>query len=366
MKTGKGNFLTAHYDWLVLGVGIAALVAAGAFYAMAIGEDPEEAANRAAQAVQRRKPDSCGVAKADLSAFETATRLTRSPALLSEVSEKQESFLASEKRVKCKCGQVLLGDVKAMPKCPSCGAAQETEKVVVLDADGDGMPDEWEKKYGLNPADPVDASLDKDGDDFTNLEEFQAKTDPTDAKDHPEYLDSLKVQLPLKETFLPFVFRKATPVPGGWRCEFFDPKKRDAKRGSTGLFTAKIGEKLADTGYVVKNYEKKSAKEAIKGGKGMTKSIDVSEATLERARDGKLVKLVAQTGKTVKFDAVDVQATLVYERNGVKSFEVVPGSEIEISRVKFRVVSVAAVGKGAEVVLENALSAKRTTLKALE
>jgi len=40
------------------------------------------------------------------------------------------------------------------------------------DADDDGMPDVWEKQKGLNPADASDASADRNGDGYTNLEEY--------------------------------------------------------------------------------------------------------------------------------------------------------------------------------------------------
>ena len=40
-RSGKGNFLKDHYDWLVAIVGVVALAAAAAFYFMAAGEDPE-------------------------------------------------------------------------------------------------------------------------------------------------------------------------------------------------------------------------------------------------------------------------------------------------------------------------------------
>lgn len=52
------------------------------------------------------------------------------------------------------------------------------------DSDSDGMPDEWEKKYGLNPNDAADNAQDKDGDGYTNVEEYLNGTDPTEFVDY--------------------------------------------------------------------------------------------------------------------------------------------------------------------------------------
>lgn len=41
-----------------------------------------------------------------------------------------------------------------------------------IDSDKDGMPDEWEKKAGLNPNNPTDAIADLNGDGYTNIEKF--------------------------------------------------------------------------------------------------------------------------------------------------------------------------------------------------
>ena len=46
------------------------------------------------------------------------------------------------------------------------------------DADSDGMPDAWERQYGLDAADAGDHRTDADGDGYTNIEEYLNGTDP--------------------------------------------------------------------------------------------------------------------------------------------------------------------------------------------
>jgi len=46
------------------------------------------------------------------------------------------------------------------------------------DADTDGMPDAWERIFGLDPLDPSDAASDRDRDGLTALEEFLNQTHP--------------------------------------------------------------------------------------------------------------------------------------------------------------------------------------------
>ncbi len=46
------------------------------------------------------------------------------------------------------------------------------------DTDNDGMPDDWEVQYELNPVNSLDANQDKDKDGLTNLQEYQHGTNP--------------------------------------------------------------------------------------------------------------------------------------------------------------------------------------------
>ena len=373
------SFFAAHYDWIAAGVGLAALVAGGLVFVLSLGADPDSAAAEEVARVDRLKPQEIGVKPVDMTSYLLAYKAAKSPTTVVEIGEKDESFLASERRVFCaKCKKAISGDIKAMPACPFCGEKQKEEKKVVVDADADGLPDEWERRHGLNPSDASDANADADGDSFTNLEEYRAKTDPKDAQDHPDYLDSLAIVLPLKETKMPFVFRKAYKLPAGWRCEFYDPHKVNNYNRKGVTLTAVVGEEIVsrnvdiktkkrdESGFLLKSYTPKSEKRAIKGSESMTKSVDVSEVVVERRSDGKKITLVIQDGESLKLAPVDVQATLSYTRGTVKNFDVVPGSEIDLNGSKYRIVDIKAVGKGAKVTVEDSLSGKKRVLEALE
>jgi hypothetical protein len=60
------------------------------------------------------------------------------------------------------------------------------------DTDSDGMPDDWELRYGFNPYDSHDASLDSDNDGVTNLQEYQQGTNPLQSISTSELVDRLQ------------------------------------------------------------------------------------------------------------------------------------------------------------------------------
>ena len=74
------------------------------------------------------------------------------------------------------------------------GGFPEYKGTPYKDTDGDGMPDAWEIKYGLNPNDPSDAVKDMNGDGYTNIEKYINGIDPkkkVDWKDPKNNYDTL-------------------------------------------------------------------------------------------------------------------------------------------------------------------------------
>lgn len=67
-------------------------------------------------------------------------------------------------------------DVGGWPTLQSAVAPQ--------DSDNDGMPDAWERKYGFDANNAGDNSSDKDGDGYTNVEEYLNGTDPNEFVDY--------------------------------------------------------------------------------------------------------------------------------------------------------------------------------------
>ena len=55
----------------------------------------------------------------------------------------------------------------------------------VADSDGDRMSDDWEVRFQLSARAAADASVDSDGDMFTNVQEYFGATNPRDAQEFP-------------------------------------------------------------------------------------------------------------------------------------------------------------------------------------
>lgn len=348
MSASKQNFFSEHWDWLVAVAGVAILGVAGAFFALSLGESTDTTAY--AQGLDSQKSSSKGVQPADMNLLEKMFRQAKTPPQLIPVDGKKANFLASEGRAFCQdfkgCGKPIPSDAET---CPYCKAKQKVVKIEA-DADHDGLPNEWEVKYGLNPNDPSDAAKDTDGDGFTNLEEFLAKTDPTNKDDHPDYADSLAVTAPLKKTSLPFYFNAVNPIRNGFRFTFWgvDGKgKALCVKGEEVVIDPGKGAKIK-TGWTVEDFEKKSEMRERPGMKGMMVPYDISVITLKREKDGKMMKIV----RGVKENPIEEETELTYTRGKKEQkFTVSKGGEIELNGNKYRVEKLRAVDSGCEVTI---------------
>ncbi|MCJ8268784.1 MAG: PQQ-binding-like beta-propeller repeat protein, partial [Psychrosphaera sp.] len=97
------------------------------------------------------------------------------------------------------------------------------------DSDRDGIPDSWESKNGLEPDNIDDAHLDKDSDGHSNLEEFVAGSDPTNASSQPDLDPHFRFRI----TPHPSIQKTGAVSPDG-SIHTFDPGSHNAfdKRGA--------------------------------------------------------------------------------------------------------------------------------------
>ena len=92
-------------------------------------------------------------------------------------------------------------------KCPACGKAlaprvkvDEDELAGKADLNGNSVPDDWEKEHNIS-SEYMQPESDEDSDGFTLVQEYKAKTDPTDPLSHPKYITQVFVDAISQQRF---------------------------------------------------------------------------------------------------------------------------------------------------------------------
>lgn len=345
MPSKKGSSpLLKNYDKIVLVVAILVLVASGAVFitTKSAAEKRREAFQDRLGAFRVAHPETADI-QSDIAAASNLYKRISNPDLIAWSAKAGEAgFFVPETRVWCAKSDCHAPIAPTDKVCPVCGTAQpgEPKPDVNADTDGDGIPDLWERKYGLNPHDVADASLDPDGDGFDNLAEYQAKTDPTDAKSHPDRLTMLRL-VKIEATPLPIRFQsRGMLMPDKhYKSQFNyvteetlrDPPTLYVKEGEPLVFSTSKGK--VDTGYVFVGMEIKKVERTVT----WTTTPQTTEVAYASVRRGKKT-LVLEEGKA----ASDSNYKITVEQTVDGAVFTIDGDDgtIAVDRVKFHVKNV--------------------------
>ncbi|MBA2744333.1 MAG: hypothetical protein H0U43_08540, partial [Chthoniobacterales bacterium] len=139
------------------------------------------------------------------------------------------------------------------------------------------VPNEWLDLFGLPIADADVLTQDADNDGFTNLEEWQGQTNPTDQNSHPPFLARLKMKSYSREPFT-FVFASRTG-------DTFGINTSDLKAPTQFL---KVGDTIRGTKFKIVNFTEKYEPNQYRT------NVDVSELTLENQDNGEQLSLIKE------------------------------------------------------------------------
>ncbi|PYL69480.1 MAG: hypothetical protein DMF28_03200 [Verrucomicrobia bacterium] len=184
------------------------------------------------------------------------------------------------------------------------------------------VPNEWFEKFGLpiQDADVLDQDPDKDG--FTNLDEWQGGTDPTNKDSHPDYLTKLHLVSATEEAFR-YIFSSRIK-------DTFGINSIDQNEPTQFL---KVGDVIRGTDFKIVKFTEKRERNQY------GTNVDVSELLLEHPQTHAEVTLVKEQVAT----SPQSVATFVYTWGGRREFEVRKDQEFSlkpVEEIKYKLVDV--------------------------
>ncbi len=139
------------------------------------------------------------------------------------------------------------------------------------------VPNEWLEQYGLPIAEGNVLTQDPDGDGFTNLEEWEGKSNPTDKESHAPFISKLKVKSAVREPFR-LVFASRTE-------DTFLINTSDLKEPTQFL---EMGDTIRGTKFKIVKFTPRTETNQQGG------EVDVSELTIENVESGERLDLVKE------------------------------------------------------------------------
>ncbi len=184
------------------------------------------------------------------------------------------------------------------------------------------VPNEWLEQFALPIADADVLTQDPDGDGFTNLDEWQFHTNPTDKNSRPDYLTKLKMKSFARQPF--------RMVLSSWVGDTYGINTIDLREPTQFL---KIGDTIRGTRFKLINF-----KEKYQPNKYGTE-VDVSELTLEQEETKEQLTLVKEK-MAISPESV---ANFIYFWGGEREFPVRKDQEFSLApheEIKYKLVDV--------------------------
>lgn len=186
------NFLLSHFEKIIFGAAMLALLGSLVLFLRDLHETTRLVQNRWENAIEVPEGPIPALSEEDFKGIDLldSPQLTWNPA----PDQETETVFDPREYIYCAnpdCPYILTYDTDACPHCETPQGRKGSSETAgggarESDRDGDGMPAEYEEQYDfLDDQNAADAHQDYDEDLFTNIEEFEAGTDPSDPASHP-------------------------------------------------------------------------------------------------------------------------------------------------------------------------------------